>query len=75
MRLLFGFTLGLTLWQYVVLAAALYSVIEVAHRAFVRYICKCTNYQFLKHEWELRRLLLKNIVQGCKNQKVRTLRF
>lgn len=63
MRLLFGFTLGLTLWQYVVLATALYLLIEGGRWAFARYVRKSNDYQFFKHEWELWQILLRGISQ------------
>ena len=40
MRFLFGVTLGLTFWQYIVIAATLYLTIELGRWAFSRFIRK-----------------------------------
>lgn len=57
MRFLFGFTLGLTLWQYLVVAFALYLLIEGGRWAFARYIRKSKDYQLFKQEIELLQLM------------------
>jgi hypothetical protein len=61
MRFLFGFTLGLTLWQYLVVACGLYLLIEGGRWAFARYFRKSDNYQFFKQERELLQLILTGI--------------
>lgn len=61
MRFLFGFTLGLTLWQYLVIACSLYLLIEGGRWAFARYFRKSKNYQFFKQERELFQLFLDGI--------------
>lgn len=63
MRFLFGFTLGITFWQYVALAASLYLLIEAVRWAFARYIWKSNDYRLLKHERELWQILLNSITQ------------
>lgn len=58
MRFLFGVTLGLTLWQYIVIAAALYLLIELGRWAFTRFISRSNDYRFMKHELEIMQILL-----------------
>ena len=58
MRFLFGVTLGLTLWQYIVIAAALYLLIESGRWAFTRFISRSNDYRFMKHELEIMQILL-----------------
>lgn len=58
MRFLFGVTLGLTLWQYLVVAAALYLLIELGRWAFARFVSKSNDYRFWKHELEMLQILL-----------------
>ncbi|MEO0826495.1 MAG: hypothetical protein AAFY20_00465 [Cyanobacteria bacterium J06639_14] len=57
MRFLFGITLGLTLWQYFVVAAALHLLIECGRWAFARFVSKSDDYQFWQHELELLQIL------------------
>jgi len=61
MRFLFGFTLGLTLWQYLVVACGLYLLIEGGRWAFACYVRKSKDYQFFKHERELLQFVLTGI--------------
>lgn len=58
MRFLFGVTLGLTLWQYIVIAAVLYLLIELGRWAFTRFISRSNDYRFMKHELEIIQILL-----------------
>lgn len=58
MRFLFGVTLGLTFWQYIVIAATLYLTIELGRWAFSRFIRKSSDYRFWKHELEVLQILL-----------------
>ncbi|AFY71436.1 hypothetical protein Pse7367_3188 [Thalassoporum mexicanum PCC 7367] len=57
-RFLFGVTLGLTFWQYIVIASTLYLLIEFGRWAFVRFISKSNDYRFWKHELEMLQILL-----------------
>jgi hypothetical protein len=61
MRFLFGFTLGLTLWQYLVVACGLYLLIEGVRWVFACYFRKSNNYKFFKQERELLQLILTGI--------------
>jgi hypothetical protein len=61
MRFLFGFTLGLTLWQYLVVACGLYLLIEGGRWVFACYFRKSNNYKFFKQERELLQLILTGI--------------
>jgi hypothetical protein len=61
MRFLFGFSLGLTLWQYLVIACGLYLLIEGGRWVFVSYFGKSRNYKFFKQERELLQLVLIGI--------------
>ena len=58
MRFLFGVTLGLTFWQYIVIAAALYLLIELGRWAFTHFVSKSNDYRFMKHELEILQILL-----------------
>ena len=58
MRLLFGMTLGLTLWQYLVIAAILYLLIELGRWAFSRFVSKSNDYRFWNHELGMLKVLL-----------------
>jgi hypothetical protein len=61
MRFIFGFTLGLTLWQYLVVACGLYLLIEGGRWVFTYYFRKSNNYQIFKPERELLQLILTGI--------------
>jgi hypothetical protein len=61
MRFLFGFTLGLTLWQYLVIACSLYLLIEGGRWVFAFYVGKSRNHKFFKQERELLQLVLAGI--------------
>ncbi len=63
MRLLFGFTLGLTLWQYMAIAAVLYLLIEGGRWTFARYVRKSNHYQLFKQEKEVLQIVIAGIVQ------------
>jgi hypothetical protein len=63
MRLLFGFTLGLTLWQYVGVATLLYLLLEVGRWAFVCYVRRSKDYRVLDNERSLLQLIWKGITQ------------
>ena len=58
-RFLFGVTLGLTFWQYIVIAATLYMLIELGRWAFTRFISKSNDYRFWKHELEMVKILFE----------------
>jgi len=74
MRLLFGFTLGLTFWQYVGVASGLYLLIEGGRWAFTRFVRKSNDYSFFKHEWELLQTLLTAAVQLRRKYRTKPLR-
>ena len=63
MRFLFGVTLGLTLWQYLVIAAALYLLIELGRWVFSRFVSRSNDYRFWKHEREMFKILLDGFEQ------------
>ena len=70
MRFLFGVTLGLTLWQYLVIAAALYLLIELGRWAFARFVSKSKDYRFWKHELEMLQMLLNGLKRlRCRAKK------
>ncbi len=74
MRFLFGVTLGLTLWQYLVIAAALYLLIELSRWAFSRFVAKSNNYRFWKHELEVLQILLSWLRQLRRTNENRQLK-
>lgn len=74
MRFLFGVTLGLTLWQYIVIAATLYLLIELGRWAFARFVSKSNDYRFWKHELEMLQILLGWLSQFRKTKKDRRLK-
>ncbi|RZM79093.1 hypothetical protein [Leptolyngbya iicbica] len=63
MRFLFGVTLGLTLWQYFVIAAALYLLIELGRWVFSRFVSRSNDYRFWKHELEMLEILFDGFKQ------------
>lgn len=63
MRFLFGVTLGLALWQYLVIAAALYLLIELGRWAFSRFVSRSNDYRFWKHEREMLQILFDGFKQ------------
>ena len=71
MRFLFGVTLGLTLWQYLVIAATLYLLIECGRWAFARFVSKSKDYRFWKHELEMLQILLSWLSQLRRMKKDR----
>lgn len=74
MRFLFGITLGLTLWQYLVIAATLYLLIELGRWAFSRFVSKSNDYRFWKHELEMLEILLGWLSQLRRTKKDRRLK-
>ena len=74
MRFLFGVTFGLTLWQYLVIAAALYLLIELGRWAFARFVSKSKDYRFWKHELEMLQILLSWLNQLRRARKDRRLK-
>lgn len=74
MRLLFGFTLGLTFWQYVGVASGLYLLIEGGRWAFTRFIRRSNDYRFFKHEWELLQTVLIAAAQLRRKYRTKPLR-
>lgn len=73
MRFLFGVTLGLTLWQYLVIAAALYLLIELGRWAFSHFVTRSNDYRFWKHELEMLQILLDWFSQRRRAKKDRQL--
>ncbi|MDB9529772.1 hypothetical protein PN498_27535 [Oscillatoria sp. CS-180] len=73
MRFLFGVTLGLTLWQYLVIAAALYILIELGRWTFSRFVTRSNDYRFWKHELEMLQILLGWLSQLRRTNKNRHL--
>jgi hypothetical protein len=70
MQLLFGFTIGLTFWQYVVVAGSLYLLIEGGRWGFARFVRKSKDYRFFQHEWELWQMFLKGMVHLRRKSRV-----
>ncbi|WP_346293229.1 hypothetical protein [Sphaerothrix gracilis] len=73
MRFLFGVTLGLTLWQYLVIAATLYILIELGRWTFSRFVTRSNDYRFWKHELEMLQILLGWLSQLRRTDKNRHL--